>query len=276
MMTARIFRAYFLAVVLCGAAISSAQTYLLTGQIKTVAGSGVQGSTGDGGAATAAKLGASLGAAALDSAKNLYIADGGNSVIRKVDTSGSISTVAGTLGTNGYTGDGGAATSATIDGPVGIVFDTAGNMYFSESNNHVIRKVDTSGKILTFKSLGFAPVGIAINSTNTIFIADPSNNKIWKLDSSQNLGVFAGTGTAGYTGDAGAATSATLSGPVAVATVPTATSSSPTRATMPFAKFLPVSSSPRLPGTAPPVIAAMAAPRPAPHSIIPAALLPIR
>lgn len=195
---------------------ASAQVFTLTGQIKTVAGNGTQGFSGDGSSATAAQLGYYLSGTALDSGNNLYIADNGNNRIRKVSTSGNISTVAGT-GAAGYTGDGGAATSATISGPVGIVFDSNGNMFFSESTNQVIREVDTSGNISTYKVLGFAPGGIAIDSTNNIYVADVQNNKVWKLDTSQNLTLFAGTGTAGYTGDSGPATSATLNTPNAVA-----------------------------------------------------------
>ncbi len=194
------------------------QYYVLTGEMKPVAGNGTQGSIGDGGPATSAELGASLGALAFDASKNIYIADAGNDVIRKISLSGTISRVAGTTGTAGYTGDGGAGTSATISGPVAIAFDAAGNMYFSESGNSLIRKVDTSGNISTYKALGFAPGGIAIDGTGNIYIADPANNKVWKLDTSQNLSAFAGTGTAAYTGDSGAATSATLNAPATVAT----------------------------------------------------------
>lgn len=216
MQSVRVMRAsFFLAV--CLLTISAcAQNYLLTGEVKPVAGNGTQGSSGDGGAATSAELGTSLGALAFDSAKNIYVADAGNAVIRKISTGGNISRVAGTTGTPGYGGDGGAATSAMISGPVGILFDSAGNMYFSESGNSVIRKVDTSGNISTFKSLAFAPGGIAADSTGNIYIADPANNKVWKLDTSQTLSTFAGTGSTGYTGDNGTATSATLNGPTSV------------------------------------------------------------
>lgn len=196
--------------------VGFAQTYVFTGQIKTVAGNGTQGFGGDGGAATSAQLSYFLSGTALDAGGNLYIADNGNSRIRKVATNGNISTFAGN-GTSGYTGDGGAATSAEIAGPIGIVFDSNGNMFFSESTNQVIRKVDTSGNISTYKALGFAPGAIAIDGANNIYIVDPQNNKVWKLDTSQNLTLIAGTGTAGYSGDNGTATSAELNAPNAVA-----------------------------------------------------------
>jgi hypothetical protein len=216
MKTARPIRALLFLSILLSSLPSFAQVFQLTGQIKTVAGDGTPGSGGDGSSATAAQLGYFVSGTALDATKNLYIADNNNNRIRKVSTGGNITTVVGT-GTAGYTGDGGAATAATIDGPIGIVFDSAGNMFFSESTNQVIRKVDTSGNISTEKVLAFAPGGIAIDSANNIYIANPQNNQVWKLDSSQNLTLFAGTGTAGYTGDNAAATSATLNGPNAVA-----------------------------------------------------------
>jgi hypothetical protein len=216
MKTARPFRALLLLSILISSLASFAQVFQLTGQIKTVAGDTTQGSGGDGSAATSAQLGYFVSATVLDASKNLYIADNANNRIRKVSTSGTITTVVGT-GTAGYTGDGGAATTATIAGPIGIVFDSAGNMYFSESTNQVIRKVDTSGNISTNKVLGFTPGGITIDSGNNIYIADPQNNQVWKLDTSQNVTLFAGTGTAAYTGDSGPATSATLNGPNALA-----------------------------------------------------------
>jgi large repetitive protein len=219
MKTGRSIRALLIFSMFLFSMAALAQVFQLSGQIKTVAGNGTQGFSGDGSSATAAQIGFFVSGTALDSSQNLYIADSGNNRIRKVSTSGNISTVAGT-GTAGYTGDGGAATSATISSPVGIVFDSTGNMYFSESTNQVIRKVDTSGNISTYKTLGFTPGAIGIDSTDNIYIADAQNNKVWMLDTSQVLTLFAGTGTAGYTGDGGAATSATLNSPNAVAVDP--------------------------------------------------------
>ena len=110
------------------------------GVITTVAGGG--SSLGDGGAAAAAQLNAPHGAA-LDGAGNLYIADTGNHRIRKVDTAGVITTVAGT--TQGFSGDGGAATAAQLNQPIGAALDGAGNLYIADTDNHRIRKVDTAG-----------------------------------------------------------------------------------------------------------------------------------
>jgi len=120
-----------------------------------VAGNGTYGFLGDGGAATGASLGSPDGVA-VDGAGNLYIADLYNRRIRKVDTGGRISTVAGD-GTYGFSGDGGAATSASLSSPTGVAVDGAGNLYIADQGNQRIRKVDTSGRISTVAGSG-APV----------------------------------------------------------------------------------------------------------------------
>jgi len=123
------------------------------GIISTVAGTGVAGFSGDGGPATAAQLRNSIGIA-VDSLGNLYISDGGNARIRKVDgNSGVISTIAGT-GSSGFSGDGGPATSAKISGPQYIALDSAGNIFFSDANNYVVRKIGTDGTINTIAGIG--------------------------------------------------------------------------------------------------------------------------
>lgn len=181
-------------------------------QYTVVAGNGSSGFSGDNGPATSAQLGGYLSGMAKDAAGNLYIADAGNARIRKVDTSGNIHTFAGT-GTPGYSGDNGPATSATINGPAGVAVDAAGNVYFAEFNNDVIRKVDTSGNISTYVSLaGSAPTGIAIDASGNLYVAMYSQNQIWKYDTAKTRTVVAGTGS-GFGGDGAAATSAMLSNP---------------------------------------------------------------
>jgi len=167
------------------------------GIITTFAGTGESGYSGDGGAATSAKLEWPLGVA-LDSEGNLYIADYTNNRIRKVDTSGNITTVAGT-GTSGYSGDGGLATSATLDDPAGLAIDQSGNIYFCDTNNDVVRKIWKSGIITTIAGTGirgysapstgtsttfYAPYGIVLDSLNNVYIADSWNYLIRKLDAS--------------------------------------------------------------------------------------------
>ena len=123
-----------------------------SGTITTVAGTGEEGFSGDGGPATSAQLFGPRGVA-LDGAGNLYIADTGNIRIRKVDTAGTITTVAGT-GVFGFSGDGGPATSAQLNGDRGIALDGAGNLYIAEFVNRRIRKMDTSGTITTVAGTG--------------------------------------------------------------------------------------------------------------------------
>jgi hypothetical protein len=109
---------------------------------------------GDGGLATSAGLNGPTGVA-VDSAGDLYIADKINNRIRKVNTSGIISTMAGT-GWAGYSGDGGPATSATLYFPTGITLDSSGDLFIADTNNNRVRKVNSSGTITTFAGTGSA------------------------------------------------------------------------------------------------------------------------
>ena len=202
-----------------------------SGNISTFAGTGTRGYSGDGGAATAAQLSSPSGVA-LDNAGNVYIADYNNHRIRKVDGSGNISTFAGT-GTRGFSGDGGAATAARLNIPTNVAVDDAGNVYIADSRNDRIRKVDGSGNISTFAGMeaqgyngdgGAAtaarlslPLGVAVDDAGNVYIADWGNYRIRKVDGSGNISTFAGTGTAGYSGDGGAATAAQLRAPTGVA-----------------------------------------------------------
>ena len=199
-----------------------------SGIITTIAGTGVEGYSGDGLAATSAQL-AYPSAMALDSG-NLYIADTYNSRIRKVDSSGIITTIAGT-GVYGYSGDGLAATTAELSDPVDITLDS-GNLYIADRANHRIRKVDSSGIITTIAGTGeyeysgdgglatsaklYYPNSLAVDSGN-IYISDNINNRIRKIDSSGIITTIAGNGFSGYSGDGFAATTAELSQPLGIA-----------------------------------------------------------
>lgn len=171
------------------------------GIISTVAGNGTIGYTGDGGPATAAQF-KTVDAVATDKAGNIYIADGQSSVIRKVNTSGIISTYAGT-GVYGYSGDGVAATSArfAVNSPNDIAFDSSDNMYVADYQNHVIRKIDPFGIISTIAGIGqqagvvgdggpaisarmWFPFAIGIDTCTNLFITDVYNNTIRKITSS--------------------------------------------------------------------------------------------
>jgi len=186
--------------------------------ITTIAGNNTAGFSGDGAGATSAQLNVPV-ALALDSHNNLYIADQANNRIRKL-SSGNISTVVGSGG-SGYAGDAGAATSAQINNPTGLVFDSKGNLYFSDTRNNVVRVVAPSGTIDHFAGdnalgAGFGgdtggaiyadlsgPEGLAVDSAGNVYIADSGNNRIRKVDTSSIITTFAGSGTVGFAGNGG-------------------------------------------------------------------------
>ncbi len=201
-----------------------------SGTINTVAGS--THLAGDGGPATSALL-LYPAAVALDSAGNLLIADTNNNRIRKVTSSGTISTVAGSGTGPGRGGDGSQATSAGLSFPRGIAVDSGGNLYIADSSNRLIRRVTPTGVISTFAGNGgfgsggdgglataaqfSSPVGVAVDAAGNVYIADSFGNKIRRVRSSGVIDTFAGTGTRGFTGDGGPATAAQLSNSSAVA-----------------------------------------------------------
>jgi trimeric autotransporter adhesin len=123
-----------------------------SGIITSVVGNGTGGYSGDGGAAVSAQLNSPI-AVAVDASGNWFIADNGNNRIRKVTSSGIISTVAGT-GTGGYSGDGGSAVSAQINSPAGVAKDSAGNLFIADKGNNRIRKVTSGGSISTVAGNG--------------------------------------------------------------------------------------------------------------------------
>jgi len=200
--------------------------------ITTKVGVGTAGYSGDGSSAVAAQVQPS--GVCLDAANNIYIAEYNNNIIRKVSAStGVISTIAGT-GTAGYSGDGGLATSALMNNPASLAVDLAGNVYFSDVQNHVVRKITvTTGIITTIAGTGtagstgdgglatsallFTPRGVYVDAANMIYIADQTSNVIRKINASTGIiSTVAGTGTAGYSGDGGLATAAQLSEPFGI------------------------------------------------------------
>jgi hypothetical protein len=216
------------------------------GIITTFAGTGAGGYSGNGGLATLAVL-RDPQAVVPDNLGNVYIADSQNSVIRKVVlATGIITTVAGTS-VQGYSGDGGPATSAQMVGSYGIAVDAAGNFYFSDSDNGVIRKVTVStGIITTIAGTGLCygscargdggpatsakltfPEGIAFDGNGNLYFADSyssfdtgqRNNVIREVNMATGIisTVVGVIGTAGYSGDGGVPTAAHLNNPVAVA-----------------------------------------------------------
>jgi RHS repeat-associated protein len=138
--------------------------------IDTVAGNGTDGYSGDGGPAVDARLYIPEGVT-VDASGNFYIVDRGNHCIRKVDTSGIITTVAGT-GTYGYSGDGGPAVDAQLHSPTDVVLDKAGNLYIADLGNHRIRKIDNSGMITTVVEALYAPHAVALDNWGNLYILD--------------------------------------------------------------------------------------------------------
>ena len=207
---------------------------LTTGTLTTVAGDGTYGDAGDGGPATAAELASPSAVAVNSTGQDLYIADTFNNAIREVNlATGIITTVAGTLGTAGFSGDGGPATSATLYDPTGVVVDGSGNIYIADSSNDVVREVNAStgiistiagtplnpgytgdGGLATSATL-YTPWGLALNSTGTtLYIADRDNNAIREVNLATGIiTTLAGSGPFGTTGNGGPATQALLSSP---------------------------------------------------------------
>jgi sugar lactone lactonase YvrE len=211
-----------------------------TGDISTVAGNGTGGYAGDGGAATSAELNFPEGVA-VDSSGNIYIADTFNFCIRMVSAStGDISTVAGN-GTDGFSGDGGAATSAELEVPIFLAVDGAGNIYVTDRPSTRVRVVTASnGVISTIAGDGGSgvcggaadrlgdgcaatdaeldsPQGIAVDTSGNLYIADAGYCEIRKVTASTGvISGVAGNTTCGFSGDGGPAGSAEMDGPIGV------------------------------------------------------------
>ena len=188
-----------------------------TGIVTTVAGTGSSGFSGDGGPATAAQIRYPKGVE-IGPDGNLYIADNSNHRVRRVDVStGIITTVAGS-GSRGSGGDGGPATAARLDEPRNIAFDSQGRLYIVDQNNRRIRRVDLSTGIITTFASGFTfPRDVAVDRSGTVYVADEDANRIWRVSPSGSVGLFAGTGSGGLSGDGGPADLARLNRPLGVA-----------------------------------------------------------
>jgi uncharacterized protein (TIGR03437 family) len=206
---------------LLAAAIASGQT------ISTFAGNGTAGYSGDGGPAIQAEINRVVGLA-VDAAGNIYLADQNNNRVRKVDTSGVITTFAGT-GVAGFSGDGGLATLAQLNGPLGVCVAPSGGIYVNDEGNGRVREISPSGTITTVagngsgvssgdggpaSGAGFViPIRCAVDSSGNLFIVDQGAFNIRKVDASGTITTYAGTGAQGFSGDGGPATQADMNNP---------------------------------------------------------------
>jgi hypothetical protein len=201
------------------------------GIISTVVGNGYNAGTwqggysGDGGLALSASLSKPIDMA-FDKAGNMYIAENGNAIIRKVSTSGIVSTFAGIPGSPGYTGDGGSATAAKISNPLGLVFDTVGNLYFSNNGQNCIRKIDVSGNISTVVGTGVGGFSgdsgpatsaqikltghVTFDKYRNLIVPDYKNHRIRKVDQTGIISTIAGNGSYVNDGDGDEATNASI------------------------------------------------------------------
>jgi len=188
---------------------------------------GVAGYSGDGGPASLCMLYQPT-SICIDNAGNIFIADVGNNVVRKVASSGIITTFAGT-GSEGYSGDGGQATNAQLRNPTGVTTDDNSNIFIADYINNVVRKVSPSGIITTIAGTGVSgysgdggpatmaklslPYAIIVDNSGNIIFSDVGNYVVRKIDTSGIISTIAGNGTFGDSGEGGPATAAQLKYP---------------------------------------------------------------
>lgn len=216
--------------------LASQQTILgQDGILQTSAGTGDIGNAGDGGPATKATFTFVTGLAATANATT-YIVDSGASVIRTITPDGTIHTICGTAGVNGYQGDGGLAQNALLSAPNGVAVDSSGVVYITDTGNNVVRKVDASGVITTFAGTGGGsgtfngyagiatemelnmPVGIAVDASGNVYLTSTGNGLVHRITPDGELttvvGDFEQHGSS--TGDGGPAVAAGLNRPTGI------------------------------------------------------------
>ena len=200
------------------------------GKITTIAGAGKPGFSGDGGPAISAKLDHPEGVA-VDGKGTVYVADTGNSRVRKVSTDGKITTIAGTGGTR-FSGDGGRATSATLFRPTGVAVDEMGNVFIADFLNYRVRKVSPGGTISTIAGTGgsgssgdggrataaeLIPTSVAADRRRNVYVGDFHHDRVRKVSPGGTVTTFAGIGIRGSFGDDRPAITAQLYDPSDVA-----------------------------------------------------------
>jgi len=196
--------------------------------ISTFAGDGIFGQYGDGLPAETASFGWTNQMLVLADG-SLLVADYGSHRVRRIDSSGIITTVAGT-GEPGGAGDGGLAVNAQLNNPFGLAVDPAGNIYISEVAGNRIRKISVDGKIATIAGNGASgfsgdggpardaqlngPRSLALDAKGNLYIADFANLRIRRISADGTIATIAGNGKTGWTGDGGPATAAALGAPL--------------------------------------------------------------
>jgi sugar lactone lactonase YvrE len=201
--------------VVVGPSVPKVRKIDTAGIVTTFAGTGISGFSGDGGLAINAELNYPE-FLAVDSKDNIYISEGSNHRIRKVDTNGIITTFAGN-GIGGYNGDSILATAASLYAPWGMCFDRNGNLFIADHVNNRVRKIDTAGIITTVAGngiMGFSgdsglavnaqlnqPTSVAFDNSGNLYVAEWGNNRIRKVDSLGIITTIAGNGLFTYSGD---------------------------------------------------------------------------
>jgi sugar lactone lactonase YvrE len=213
-----------------------------TGIVENLAGTGARAFGGDGGPGNEAKLDLPS-STVVDSHGNVIISDQANFRLRMLDGAGMIRTICGN-GTPGYAGDGGPADAAELKSPKGqsappagrIAIDAADRIYIADTGNHVVRMIDTDGKIYTIAGTGTpgysgdgapatsaqlnTPSDVAVASNGVLYIADTMNNVVRVVSPDGIIDTYAGTGAQGFDGDGGPATEARLDRPYGVEVAP--------------------------------------------------------
>src|SRR3954452_5002408 len=223
-----------LAVLLCSGLAFPHGASAATNDIFTVAGVGERGFSGDGGLATGAALNSPVGVAEMADG-GFLIADLDNARVRRVSAAGTITTVAGT-GTAGFSGDGGAATAAKLNAPLAVAATADGGFLIADSGNRRVRRVSAAGTITTVAGTGTAGFSgdggpateaqlasvpaLAVTPDGGFVIADAGNERVRRVTPAGTITTVAGTGTPGFSGDGGPATTAQLDSPAAVAVTP--------------------------------------------------------
>ena len=208
-----------------------------SGGITTLAGTGQVGASANGTLAKNAQMDRPT-AVAFDTAGNLFFADSGTHLVRRIDHATSILTTVAGNGVQGFSGDGGPALAAAIDTPSGLAVDGTGNLYLADTHNQRVRRVDAATGVITsvagtgqpgFSGDGGAagmaalrlPRGLALDAAGNLYLADASNHRVRRIDAATGqITTVAGDGTQGYAGDSSAAVAASLDSPRTVALSP--------------------------------------------------------